>query len=563
MKSVAAVALPPDSANAANAPQTPAADAGPKPRPHGPARGIAGVGLTPEQVNQAIDKGMKALWAYCSKKDADEGVSFGEPEEDVLCALALVHADAHRKIPAFDAALRSYLTHVDPAHLPGSHQTYVNGLLCMLIQAYGDPAFDSKLQTATRWLLESQGPDGTWTYAADLPDKLFAAQAPAVGALQISGGLPPGAASKAWTRQLPWPKDDLNGDNSCTQYAMLGLQSATSSGIRLPAELWQRALATARKRQGVNSGGWDYQQSGEGDNDGYGSMTGAGVCAVAMSRYRLGDTNFANDPAIVHGLGWMDTHFSVQSHPGYNDEKSFAFYWLYSIERVGRMLDTDFIGIHEWYPEGAAWLVGNQGADGLWNGLAGDEATDTRLPSSFALLFLTRATPSLKPIERHGPGMLKTAAVAPNNRFYIILDCSGSMIDNMDGKLKFDIARGSVQSLVDALPPNSEVALRVYGHRKSALDPDCDLDTELKIPMGPLDKEKFTEALNSLRARGKTPLALSINEAIKDLGEIDEKSPVTLLLLTDGGEDTFKPRGNPVQACADMAKVKNLTFHIV
>ncbi len=42
-----------------------------------------------------------------------------------------------------------------------------------------------------------------------------------------------------------------------------------------------------------------------------------------------------------------------------------------------------------------------------------------------------------------------------------------------------------------------------------------------------------------------------------------EKNPVTLLLLTDGGEDTFKPRGNPIKACEDLAKVKNMTFHIV
>jgi hypothetical protein len=563
MKQVATATPPPDPATAPPVPAPPAAaDTGLKPRPHGAARGIAGVGLTPEKVNEAIDRGMKALWAYCAKKDAEDGALFGDREEDVLCALALVHADAHKKIPEFDAALRAYLTRVDPSTPPGSHQTYVNGLLCMLIQAYGDPAFDSKLRMATRWLLESEGPDGTWTYDGELPKTLFD-QPQATGALQVRGGLPPGAQAERWTRNSPWPKDAINGDNSCTQYAMLGLQSSASSGIRLPVELWKRALATARQRQGVNSGGWDYHETGEGDEDGYGSMTAAGICAVAMCRYQLDEKDYPNDPAIIHGLAWMDKHFAVDVHPRSGSEKQYVYYWLYSVERVGRMLDTDFIGIHEWYPEGAAWLVGNQAANGLWNGLEAEEAQDTRLPSSFALLFLTRATPPLKPIERHGPGMLKTAAVAPNNRFYIILDCSGSMIDNMDGKLKFDIARGSVQSLIDALPPNSEVALRVYGHRKSALDPDCDTDTELKIPMGPLEKDKFTEALNSLRARGKTPLALSINEAIKDLGEIDEKSPVTLLLLTDGGEDTFKPRGNPMQACEDLAKVKNLKFHIV
>jgi hypothetical protein len=561
MKQVAVAAPAPDAAAPpADPAPAPAADTGPKPRPHGPAQGLAGVGITAEQVNEAIDKGRKALWEYCQKTDASENVLFGDRQEDVLVSLALVHADAHKKIPEFDAALRAYLTRVDPSHPAGGAQTYVNGLLCMLVQAYGDPVFEPKLRTAARWLVESQGRDGTWTYTADLADALFK-QTAATGALQVSGGLPPDARSEVWKRLTPLPKDPLGGDNSCTQYALLGLQSAASSGIRLPPDLWQRSLDVQRARQGVKSGGWDYHETSE--EGGYGSMTAAGICAVSICSYQMGHASFSDDPAVVHGLGWIDENFEVGSHPKNNSPGDFLYYWLYSVERVGRMLDTDFIGVHEWYPEGAAFLFHAQQPGGLWSGAAGKELEDARLASSFALLFLTRATPPLKPIERHGPGMLKTAAVAPNNRFYIILDCSGSMIDNMDGRVKFDIARGSVQALIDALPANSEVALRVYGHRKSALDPDCDLDTELKIPMGPLDKEKFTEALNSLRARGKTPLALSIQDAIQDLGDIDEKNPVTLLLLTDGGEDTFNPRGNPVKACEGLAKVKNLTFHIV
>lgn len=555
MKQVAAAAptAMPDAAPPATT------DTGPKPRPHGPARGIEGVGLTAEEVNAAIDRGRKALWEYCKKKDADDNVPFGDRREDVLCALALVHADAHKKFPDFDASLRSYLTRVDPSQNV-SDLTYVNGLLCMLIEAYGDPTFESKLQTAARWLVESQGKDGTWTYDSGLPETLFN-HAAATSVLQVSGGLPPDARAEPWKRISPWPKDTLNGDNSCTQYAMLGLESATSSGIRLPPDLWARSLALMRHRQGEKSGGWDYRETSE--DGGYGSMTASGVCIVAMSLYQGGRSDFADDPAIVHGLGWLDQNFNVNNHPKYGNESDFVYYWLYSVERVGRMLGTDFIGIHEWYPEGAAWLVHGQQPNGLWAGLDGDEKNDTRLPSSFALLFLTRATPPLKPVEKHGPGLLRTAAVAPDNRFYVILDCSGSMLDKMDGRMKFDIARSSVQALVDALPPNSEFALRVYGHRKSALDPDCDLDTELKIPMGPLDQKIVTATLNSLRSRGKTPLALSIQDAIKDLGDVSGEKPVTLLLLTDGGEDTIRPRGNPIKAATELAKIKNVRFHIV
>lgn len=81
--------------------------------------------------------------------------------------------------------------------------------------------------------------------------------------------------------------------------------------------------------------------------------------------------------------------------------------------------------------------------------------------------------------------------------------------------------------------------------------------------MAPLDKKQFTDTLNALRSRGKTPMALSIQDAIADLGEVADDKPVTLLLLTDGGEDTIRPRGNPVKACEELAKVKNVRFHIV
>ncbi|HEY2588604.1 MAG TPA: zinc-ribbon domain-containing protein [Tepidisphaeraceae bacterium] len=550
----------PRSAPAPAAPADVTAESGPTPRPHdGPARGIEGVGLTAEQVNAAIDRGGKALWEYCKKKDAEDGVPFGQREQDVLCALALVHAEAHKKIPECDAAIRAFLTRVDPPKVEGQH-AYVEGLLCMLIESYGDPEFEPKLRSAARWLVEAQGSDGTWTYSANLAETLFKQAAP-TGVLQVSGGLPPGVRAEEWKRLTPWPKDPTSGDNSCTQYALLGLQSAAAAGIRMPSDVWSRALAEQRKRQGTKSGGWDYHDTSE--EGGYGSMTAAGICAIAICNYQTGNKSFASDPTIVHGLGWMDANFAVNLHPKYGDGKRWLYYWLYSVERVGRMLDADFIGVHEWYPEGAAWLVNGQQGNGLWPGLDGEEKDDPRLPSSFALLFLTRATPPLKPIERQGPGALKTAAVASDNRFYVILDASGSMLDNMDGRMKFDIARDAVRSMIDTLPPNSDVALRVYGHRKSALDPGCDEDTELKIPMGALDKPKFNAALDTLRPRGKTPMALSIEDAIQDLGEVSADKPVTLLLLTDGGEDTRRPRGNPIKACQDLAKVKNVRFHIV
>jgi len=119
---------------------------------------------------------------------------------------------------------------------------------------------------------------------------------------------------------------------------------------------------------------------------------------------------------------------------------------------------------------------------------------------------------------------------------------------------------------VNELPENSQVALRVYGSKKRAIEVDADSDTELLIPLGALDRAKFLAALRPLRARGKTPLAQSLHDATSDLkaaaSEATAENPITVLLLTDGGEDT-RPRKDPVRAAAELAKLKNVQIKIV
>lgn len=516
-------------------------------------KGLAGVGLTARQVNDSIDRGAAFLWEYLKKSDSvDKPGYFGDRQEHVLCALALVHANAHKRFPDFDAVLRDYLAKVDATYLGG----YQGGLLCMLIESYGDPTFYPKLRQATRYLLEAQGKEGTWTYNTSIPTEMFK-DAHEGQVLRISGGTPlegPGSAGEQWTRLTDWAKGG-DGDNSVSQFALLGLYSASRSGIRLPAATWTRNLETFRKRQN-KEGGWAYHERSDGGS--YGSMSCAGICSLAISRHELGEAHPGDDPAIARGLAWLGGNFSVNQNP---KNGAWDYYYIYSLERVGRILDTEFIGQHEWYPLGARYLVDKQKADGSWVG-EGSEI-DPRLATSFALLFLTRATPALNAQRpTGGNGTLMTAVVAKPTRLYIILDASGSMLEEIDGKRKFDIARDAVAAMINELPDNSEVALRVYGHRKSAIEKDADQDTQLLLPMGTLDKKVFLQKLQGLRCRGKTPLSLSLQQSADDIGGGSEDRPLTLVLLTDGGEDSF-PRQDPVKAAAKIAGIKGLNFNIV
>ncbi len=535
---------------------TPPSVATPAAKPSREPQGLAGVGLTPEKVNEAIDRGAAFLWGYLKNKDLKASRhSLGDDREHTIAALALVHSGAHKKFPDFDVSLRAYLASVDPRR----GDVYQAGIVCMLVEAYGDPSFLPSLRAATRYLLEVQGPEGSWSYTRRFPEAVFRDPA-ADRVIQVSGGVPldGGDAAPAVSRITDW-KDGLDGDNSVSQYALLGLQAASRAGVRIDPEVWRRSLESFRSRQG-DDGNWYYHGK---SRTGYGSMTCAGICSVAIARHEQGEKEPAADPAVQNGLEWLGRSFSVDVHPQHNPPKQWRFYYLYSLERVGRVLGIDFVGTHEWYPEGAKHLVDSQAADGSWVG--DSEEKDPRLATSFALLFLTRSTPSLRPreLKRGGSGILRTGIVLPRgSRYYVILDASGSMTAEMDGKTKWQIAKDAVARLVEDLPDTSEVALRVYGHRKLAIEDGASDDTALEIPLRRIMKKDFLTRLESLRPRGKTPLARSILEAKRDLGGAAASDPVTVILLTDGGEDTL-PRQDPVRAAAALGELKGIRFHVI
>ncbi|QOV89700.1 VWA domain-containing protein [Humisphaera borealis] len=515
--------------------------------------GLAAAGLTPEQVNAAIDRGAAFLWKALEKdtKDFKNGNQF--TAQQALMLLALVHSDHHKKNPACDAAVRMFLDGADPVSLG----TYAAGVYLMIAEHFGDAMYMPKVRNATRYLIESQGKGGTWGYGGNRDRKFYAETPPDLSdPLSIVGGKPtegPGSDEAVMTR-ISKPEAGEDGDNSVTQYAILGLHSAARMGLKIPPELWKKTYDTVKSWQ-QEDGGFGYH----GDRS-YGSMTCAGVGTLTLCRYHMGEKEPGVDEIIERGIGWLDVKFSVTQNPENSD--SWLYYYLYGMERVGRILDTEYIGDNEWYPFGAKMLVSKQMDDGSWIH-TGQEA-DPPLPTSFALLFLTRATPNLTIAKKEGPGTLKTEVTTPPmNRIYIIMDASGSMLEEMGGRQKFAIAQDAVIALIESLPENSEVALRAYGYRKRAIEKDADLDTALILPMAKLDKKKVIDIVRGLRCRGKTPLATSLTQTAQDLaGAKDKTKPITLVLLTDGGEDTM-PRQNPVKAAEAIAKLPGVSFQVV
>ncbi|NNF70484.1 MAG: VWA domain-containing protein, partial [Acidimicrobiia bacterium] len=133
----------------------------------------------------------------------------------------------------------------------------------------------------------------------------------------------------------------------------------------------------------------------------------------------------------------------------------------------------------------------------------------------------------------------------------LILDASGSMNATDDAGVRLiDGAQQALIRLVEILPEGAPVGLRVYGHRVPNTDKanGC-LDTELIVPVGPLERQSMIEAIGSFSARGFTPIGLSLEQAASDLPD----GRGTIILLSDG-EDTCAPP-DPCDVAAGLADV--------
>jgi hypothetical protein len=191
------------------------------------------------------------------------------------------------------------------------------------------------------------------------------------------------------------------GDLSNTQYAALGLWAASRGGVKVSERAWYD-LIQATLAYKTSDGGFSYRQNGGGAT---GSMTAAGVAVLAICRERLGLSERRGDrrrskkvdDAIQDGLEWLAKNFAVDGNPGAG--RRFLGYYLYGLERVGALAETERIGDHDWYREGARFLVDGQSKAGHWAPSLGGGAAQT----CFALLFLRRATaPVTGGLERGG-----------------------------------------------------------------------------------------------------------------------------------------------------------------
>ncbi len=122
-------------------------------------------------------------------------------------------------------------------------------------------------------------------------------------------------------------------------------------------------------------------------------------------------------------------------------------------------------------------------------------------------------------------------AATPNDgQVMIVLDGSGSMWGQIDGKPKLEIARETLAAVLADTPAGTELGLLAYGHRSKG---DCK-DIQLVVPAGKGTAPAIGAAAAKMKFLGMTPLSDAVTQAARELRHTERRA--TVVLITDGLE---------------------------
>jgi hypothetical protein len=335
--------------------------------------------ITPDDVRKAIEGGTKFLKEH-QKRDGswpDWSMTHQPSGVTSLCTLALLECG----IPVEDDSVRQALDYLRRQRPDRMRATYSVALQTMVLCRAKQPGDLTAIERNVEWLERHQ--------------------------------LDRGAVAGAWS----YPEG--SGDNSNSQFALLALYEAERAGVQVNRQVWEAARRYWEDCQNPD-GSFGYHKSFPGT----GSMTCAGITSLVITNDMIqppdvevtgqqingcGGREADNSP-VLRALQWLGAGFSVDHNPSSDalTRDAWLFYYLYGVERVGRMTGNRFIGRHDWYREGAEKLVrswlGKSGVEIAtgWRGV-GFEEHDENVTTSLALLFLAKGRrPTLLAKLKHG-----------------------------------------------------------------------------------------------------------------------------------------------------------------
>ncbi|OHB75254.1 MAG: hypothetical protein A2Z34_07825 [Planctomycetes bacterium RBG_16_59_8] len=349
----------------------------------------ATAGVDQQKVDAAIEKGIKFLFSSGpnDEKHQDYNQNQHTMRNDELVLLTYIHAGVSPDDPKLTAILDKILE----APL---EKTYMVSIQAMALQELDSEKYQWRIAQCGQYLVDNQCKNGQWGYGEplgdDIPTGMKKPKEIGTGGKETpeAGKKPEGAKKgtifkkKISVKRRKQGPD--NGDNSNSQYAALGLRACLMSGVDIPGEVIVLAGEWWIKNQNPD-GGWGYYARGlgRGVDTSYGSMTAGAAGGLAILDHAA-KRPFKKDPVIQKGMDWINTNFSVTGNPGQKDTSLHHYYYLYALERLGMLTGAEKIGTHDWYAEGAEFLLGAQQPDGSWQRMVD--------PTCFAILFLKRKT---------------------------------------------------------------------------------------------------------------------------------------------------------------------------
>lgn len=373
--------------------------------------------VTEQQIEQARQRGITFLRGNVRSAGKTGGRA-------ALIAMTWLKAGVPVDDPDLQPLLQDILSRCASSNFkPASeHEGVYEAGVSLMALANADPEkYKPQIEAIANFLIAQQNSEGDWDYPA-------------------SGG-------------------KTNGDTSISQYGMLGLWEAIRSGVEVPVGVWDKAAQWHVTRQS-SDGGFSYHpvpNASVGQNtESTHSMTVAGTGSLLIARQFLfgagavvedqdpqkkkagakfgvlegfeepSKAEKKDDPkaapkgritklgsvdgAIQRGVGWMSKNFTVTNPTGWH------IYFLYGLERLGALADTDKFGGRDWYQEGSAHLVATQAQEGSWSDQGGSDSG-----TCFAILFLTKATAKMvvskraARASRFGTGLLAGGRGLPTN----------------------------------------------------------------------------------------------------------------------------------------------------
>ena len=235
----------------------------------------------------------------------------------------------------------------------GRHPGGVTALALLALLQAGVPPEDQSIQDGLKYL-RKLGLDST--YVVSLQTMVFALAKQKGDHERIGKGVEWLIKARKLDKAgnlLGWGyKSHLNEtpDNSNTQYALLGLHEGYLAGVPIKAEVWESIRNFYMRTQNVKRGSWNYKQG----QDETMTMTCAGLCGLLIAGMDLRAARtecipdkcgvYDEDGHIKRALDWISARLPAADRIG---DQPQLYYFLYGLERTGRLSGQRFIGGHD------------------------------------------------------------------------------------------------------------------------------------------------------------------------------------------------------------------------